>query len=170
MSTSYSELDGRTLPDRPSALLALALADLQRVEKDPLYTVDMSNWHQPVRVPGVPMTCEVCMAGAVLAKTLHLDREDVVRFNPHHEDDEGLCALGFKSYAIDELRQGRVERALELLGDVDGITFSDEDKKTAEAVELDFDGELDDDLYGDDPELFKQRIGELVARLEEEGL
>ncbi len=50
-----------------SELIRLALADLVKVEKDPRYEVYMGLWHIPNG------TCKVCMAGAVMAKTVGID-------------------------------------------------------------------------------------------------
>jgi hypothetical protein len=56
------------LPEKPSALIRLALADLRKVEQDPQYEVDMEKWHHPGA-----QTCMVCLAGAVIAKSLAAD-------------------------------------------------------------------------------------------------
>ena len=55
------------LPDLPSAILRIALEDLEKVSKDSLYIVNPHEWHQPQ--PGIN-PCHVCLAGAVMAKTL----------------------------------------------------------------------------------------------------
>ena len=59
------------LPRKPSDLLALALNDLRKVEKSKKYRVGMYVWHRPA-LDSTP--CEVCMAGAVMAKTLGVSR------------------------------------------------------------------------------------------------
>jgi hypothetical protein len=51
------------LSDVPSELLQQALDDLEKVEADPRYIVDMCRWHQPLE----DQRCAVCLAGAVLA-------------------------------------------------------------------------------------------------------
>lgn len=55
------------LPDKKSELIRLAIADLEKCEQDPNYTIDMTRWHEP-RYDGV---CQVCLAGSVMAKTLN---------------------------------------------------------------------------------------------------
>lgn len=57
-----------TLPDQPSALIRLALSDLQRAEQDPDCEVDMAAWVSR-RSDG---TCVVCLAGAVMGYSLAL--------------------------------------------------------------------------------------------------
>ena len=59
------------LPNKKSELLTLALRDLEVVEKDNKYTVDMGDYyHQTMN------SCYVCLAGAVMANTL--DAESIV--------------------------------------------------------------------------------------------
>lgn len=54
------------LPDKPSELIRLAVADLERAEASPDYIIDMGCWHEPIP-NGL---CAVCFAGAVIAGTL----------------------------------------------------------------------------------------------------
>jgi len=55
-----------TLPDTLSGLLTLALDDLAKCDADLRYIVDMGSWHEPDRQG----RCAVCLAGAVMAKSL----------------------------------------------------------------------------------------------------
>ena len=89
------------LPDKPSKLLKLALNDLKKVEKDDNYRVDMDNWHNSME--GI---CYVCLAGAVMAKTLKIDKE--VNFHPDLEEDFDIYK---KLYALDSLRMGYLKLA-----------------------------------------------------------
>jgi hypothetical protein len=52
-------------PEKLSDLIELALGDLEKVEKDERYRVDMDEWHSPN-----PEACHVCFAGAVIVGTL----------------------------------------------------------------------------------------------------
>lgn len=90
-----------TLPDKPSELILVALADLEAVEKDPAYTVDMAKWH---RFEGG--TCFVCLAGAVLAKTVGLYPQETV--GPHSVKTE----ISDKMRALDSFRTGDVAGGL----------------------------------------------------------
>jgi len=56
-----------TLPTTLSGLLRCAVEDAKKCDKDPRYTLDMTEWHQPI--DGV---CHVCMAGAVIAQRLKM--------------------------------------------------------------------------------------------------
>lgn len=95
------------LPEKPSDLIELALADLRKVEKDERYVVNMRDWHAPAPAFGF---CNVCLAGAVMAGTLG------------HSPDECLTpgdlgpTLDSKLRALDSLRLGRVRTALDYLG------------------------------------------------------
>ncbi len=86
------------LPLLPSALLALALDDLIKVERSKRYMVRMGlAWHQPM-IYGSKAVCSVCMAGVVMAKTLKVDwREDA---RPEDFTDATDCLLD----ALDEAR------------------------------------------------------------------
>lgn len=65
------------LPDKPSALIRLALDDLRKVERDARYAVDMGYWHTGTWEPEHNNTCMVCLAGAVMAGTLGADPTQV---------------------------------------------------------------------------------------------
>lgn len=94
------------LPDKPSELIRLALKDLARVKRDPRYSVDMGTWH------GLDLRgkCHVCLAGAVMACRLPTDPSR--SFHPEN------FSLGIedKLRALDQFRQGKMNRALEHLG------------------------------------------------------
>ncbi|MCY4356881.1 MAG: hypothetical protein OXD01_05090 [Gammaproteobacteria bacterium] len=60
----------RVLPDKPSALLRLALDDMKKCLGDADYYLDAMRWHEPNEQKDV---CQVCAAGAVIAQTLKFD-------------------------------------------------------------------------------------------------
>ncbi len=51
------------LAHTPSRLIRDALKDLRKIERSPLYQVDMNQWHTPNGA------CRVCLAGSVFVKT-----------------------------------------------------------------------------------------------------
>jgi hypothetical protein len=90
-----------TLPDKPSALILLALRDLALVEKDKRYAVDMNNYHFPYG-----KKCAVCFAGAVMAKTFR------TRINTRTTPFELPYHHWSKLLALDCLRLGRIREGL----------------------------------------------------------
>jgi len=57
-----------TLPSDLACLIKVAHDDLVACERDPRYVINMSRWHEP-RADG---KCLVCLAGAVMAKTMKI--------------------------------------------------------------------------------------------------
>ena len=56
-----------TPPAKLSALLALAVGDMERLMEDDRYRPDSSEWHRPIGETG---RCHACLAGAVIAQRL----------------------------------------------------------------------------------------------------
>ena len=89
-----------SLPGKPSELIRIALKDIRKVEKSPLYSIYMDDWHVPMYEGGQQETCQVCMAGAVMAHTLDTDiTKDV---SPGNFDERH--ALN----ALNEFREGNM--------------------------------------------------------------
>jgi hypothetical protein len=91
------------LPKKPSALLRVALADMELCEDNPNFSIDMTSWFSPSVIDD---RCFVCMAGAVMAQTL---KSPTI---------EPLCPSDFDNYvvidalkALDELRRGNIGQA-----------------------------------------------------------
>jgi hypothetical protein len=89
-----------SLPDKPSKLIQLALSDLDWVETDPRYAVDMASWHMPLPA-NYPPKCLVCLAGAVMAHSL--GAPPYAPLNPECYREGGICE---KLMALDALRRG----------------------------------------------------------------
>lgn len=97
------------LPHKPSDLIELALADLIKCERSIKYHIDMSVWHEPNG------TCAVCLAGAVMAKSLGVS---ITADAAPHVDIPNADAG--KLSALDQFRMGDCEMAfLELGGSED---------------------------------------------------
>jgi len=92
----------KRLPDKMSDLLEVALKDLRRAERHPLFTVDMGVWIQPRAV-----RCAVCLAGAALKFELDIKSIDQVISG----NDAGRKAL-----ALNSLRTGSVSHAARFMG------------------------------------------------------
>jgi len=94
------------LPDLPSKLLAIALEELRKVEKNNDYEIEMLVWHSPCFAGA----CQVCLAGAVIVGKLKVPRHQYANASSFHK------SLNRKLEAIDFLRRGFVGDALEILG------------------------------------------------------
>lgn len=81
------------LPEKASDLIRVALADLETIEADPRYMIDMEMWHKP------NSHCKVCLAGAVMAARVDAPKEDLVpsSFGRH---------TGVRLSALNEFRKG----------------------------------------------------------------
>lgn len=96
------------LPDKSSKLLLLALRDLELIERDPNYKVNMTIFHSLAY--SADTKCSVCLAGSVMAKTLKCPK--VLSFNPelypsHIRDKlyllEGMRSGIFKQLGFNEI-------------------------------------------------------------------
>jgi len=133
------------LPELPSDLLATALSDLERVEVDTHYVVNMREWHAP-SVDGT--VCYVCLAGALLTRVLEPDEacgDPATLF-----DTDAVLKL----MAVDLFRCGSVRTALDYLGL--SPAHAPPDRRVV--------------THDEDPELFRLEMRILVGELRECGL
>lgn len=140
------------LPTTPSALIRLALQDLEACEKDARYYIHMGWWHSPSATDNSveKSGCAVCAAGAIMARTLGCSPDQDLL--PDGFDQEVRDAL----LAVDSLRVGDTRWAFEYLGiDVD----------FEEVGLLGF--EITD--YSQDPDQFKADMREYAQHLESRG-
>lgn len=92
------------LPEKPSALLRVALADMKLCEADPKFSIDMNVWFAPEN-----QICKVCLAGSVMAQTLKT------------EISEFLCPTDFEYdytkslMGLNQLRTGQIASAMKFL-------------------------------------------------------
>lgn len=113
------KVNPKLLPERLSAGIRLAVADVVAVERSKKFSMEMSTWLNPKR--GVGKTCEVCFAGAVMVKTLgapstvdkYKPMEDIydelIGTSPQHFDP----AVSNKLNALDYVREYNVVEAIE---------------------------------------------------------
>lgn len=93
------------LPNTLGELLEVALQDLRKCEESDEYTINMLVWYE------TNGRCYVCMAGAVMAKSLGYDESHQIGHNlpvPIRINDSWNAKLE----AINELRKGHIERAM----------------------------------------------------------
>lgn len=134
------------LPDKPSELIRVALADLRKVEAMPdVYKIDMGDWHA---VDDDSNHCFVCLAGSVMAQTLKVDAGS----NCEPWDfDEVTCG---KLEALNEFRAGCVRAGLSCLDVENGPSVDDREMAR----------------YADNPEAFHRDMQTLASDLEAVGL
>ena len=94
------------LPNTLHELLSLALKDLKKCEKDDDYKIEMSVWHEPNQGTNIGV-CEVCLAGAVMAKTLLEDPYEDKWPNLYPEEIKN------KLRAIEDIRTFDIKSAYE---------------------------------------------------------
>ena len=131
------------LPDKLSDLILVALDDLEKVENDERYTVNMDWWHRSGD------TCLVCLAGSVMAKSLDVS-PDRTRF-PNDFDEKTEAKLDALNWA----HVGDVDYALHHL-DVPQSSYTSFNRSVVD--------------YSDDPEQFKADMREIAAVLKEQDL
>lgn len=100
----------KRLPNKLSELMKVALTDLELVESDPSYIIIMDQWHKSQRDSFINK-CEVCAAGAVIAKTLKGDMLQTLLPDDFDDND-----IGEKLRAINSLRVGEFGSAFFELG------------------------------------------------------
>lgn len=98
------------LPRKLSDLILLALDDLAKVERSKKYQVNMGTWHDPNFDDQSQYPCQVCFAGAVIAKTL--------RTEPNREatPEDFPPPTSNRLLALDALRSGNLYAALLNMG------------------------------------------------------
>jgi hypothetical protein len=144
-------MSNQTLPTLPSALIRVAIADLEKAEQDTnTYSINMGDWHRPnaSKTGDAHLTCSVCLAGSVMA--FSLEASDRHSYAPQDYDDATECALE----AINALREGFIAVAQDYLD-------PDMDMPGWEAV--------DDRIvthYEEDPAKFKAEMLQMASDLE----
>lgn len=89
-------------------LMALAVQDLESVIPADMYRVQMSDWHAPLETATGNRVCRVCLAGAVMARSLGASPDQYAL--PKYYPQKTERALR----AIDEFRGGNIRRAFKL--------------------------------------------------------
>lgn len=96
------------LPDKPSDLIELALADLTAVEAQPeVFKVLMDYWLVASEGPSI---CYVCLAGAVMVGTLRCGHDISMFPNEIGDPDTRI-----KLCALNKFREGRIDIAFEYM-------------------------------------------------------
>lgn len=164
-----STLKVKTLPDPPSSLIRLAVTDLELVEVDDKYNIDMyETWHTPAFKENADnfdeddvVSCTVCFAGSVMAKSLeYYSSYDV---NVNEESQENQLKFNF----LNSIRLYQVDQDylyyLEEIGLPVNFPF------TNDRLEVRVQ-KLEKVIYSKNPELFKTNMLKIADLFEEEGL
>lgn len=93
----------KKLPSKPSALIRVALKDLEKAERSRAYSIDMLTWHD-----ASGDRCTVCMAGAVMAYSLGVPRTCTIK--------PAETAFNSQLVGINLLRSGNVRAGLGSMG------------------------------------------------------
>ena len=94
----------KRLPDKPSALIRLALEDLKKVEQLPEYHVDMEYWHTYNIQTIAPGKCTVCLGGAVIAQEFDAPVDEDIYPGGWSIDEDSEQ----KIRALDQFRKGAI--------------------------------------------------------------
>jgi hypothetical protein len=146
-----------TLPTTASALIRLAVDDLEKCENADGYRIDMDTWH---RWDAEEKECAVCLSGSVLAQTLGQ--------SPETDSDFGSgaqAAAADQLDALDDIRRGNVLKALQTLKqpataiELTGTTIAPRPECTWLAA----------NDYAADPDAFKANLRALADLLEKVG-
>jgi len=92
-------------PEKLSDAIRLALRDLELVEKDDRYEIDMEEWHLGAYGN---TRCHVCLAGAVMAKTCNVPIEEELYSHDFKDEWENTFE------ALDYVREFRLGFALDV--------------------------------------------------------
>ena len=143
----------RLLPDLPSALVHTALADLEWCEYHPEYEIDMTIFHTSRDSD----RCRVCLAGAVMARSLEAPLW--LTWGPWDfpEDQHKLRSL-------DSFRGGHIRYGLGQLGLLDDLL--DEDGEMPAGLP----GRISITPYETDRDKFWEDMEEMIRLLEAAGL
>lgn len=147
-----------TLPDKPSELIKVALADLKKAEQDPRYKINMGAWHTGRKYQG-ETTCKVCFAGAVIAFSLGANLNEMML--PSLFDEVTRYKLFFLNRARDAKSVGELLVRWRLF--IHKSLHNKVDKNARKALPAAID-------YEDDVEGFHKRMNKVAKILEELGL
>jgi hypothetical protein len=139
------------LPNKLHAMLTKALDDVEKIEKNGKFKINMNKW----AYRGAAGVCEVCLAGSQLVGRLPRGKFEIDLFDTGAELITESTRK--KLYALNGLRVGSVSCALDDIGigsDVEGPHKLDREVRN----------------YGENPGIWKAQMRLLAAELEEANL
>lgn len=139
------------LPQKQWALLEVALADYDKIVKDPQYEIDMGTWYS--RDPDRNV-CYLCLAGCFLAGSLKWEYGKSFYFK------DLPSSIYSALHTLDELRKGHYINDIYLTGIWPGVRA---DKYESIVLYEKF-------IYGVNPALWREAMTEFVAFLKEKDI
>lgn len=136
----------KTLPNKPSKLIRVAVADLRQVERMKSYEVDMRVFHSGGEKGPNGNPCAVCFAGSVIARTLKAPMEN------HASPIDFNAETRSKLHALDTLRGG----------DITSYLYTGFHKRLPAGITM----EANIPEYEDDPDGFKRKMLDVAKFLE----
>ena len=106
------------LPDKLSELIRVTVKDCRSLDPD-IYFPDSDSWHEPnddFYGEGPPLPVRVCLAGAVIAKSLGQSSTTMVT-----PDSFTSSELNYKLEALEEVRVGKLIQALDCMAAATGM-------------------------------------------------
>ncbi len=151
------------LSDVPSELINQAVCDLEKIEANPKYEVNMGVWHKPIirwqdNAPTEPK-CLVCLAGAVIACELGVLPHEYANIYTHCSREEAQ-----KLSALDDLRNGSIYMGLRALG-VDELVIDEVNTVIMKPIQL----STGWTHYENNPIEFKNQLRAIATKLKELG-
>lgn len=146
-------------PERFSDMILLALEDLEKCEKNPLYIIDMTNWY---RHEGE--TCKVCLAGSVMAQSFGLNQTEEGRNRRIPPSKFGTIA-DMKLTALENVRVGDVQSAL-----LNYYHFEPDKREKIDRYVDEYGVREVIHEYEESEDLFREKLREISEQLREFGL
>lgn len=141
----------KKLPNKPSTLIRLAIADLEKIEKNSDYSIDMYDWHVSSDQTHNGL-CAVCLAGSVIACSL--GKPSFKTVFPSHFPKK----ISRKLFALNEFREGYIKDGLRDFG-ISESKISCLRNKQVDVID-----------YQDNPKQFKKQMRYIAYNLKRAGL
>jgi len=148
------------LPKKASVFLTMALHDLELLESNPYYRIDMEKFCNPDVENNI---CSICLTGAVMANQFDLDKN-----NNYLPTDDLFGVWKEPLMCLEDVRLG----SFDILIDVFEPNLDNTDKKIiVTELEQFYDKHQEQLLDGlklsnyDDPEMFKKMMKSVVSSL-----
>lgn len=153
-------------PKKLSEAILLALSDLEQIEQNKDYVINMNKWHEPIGDK-----CHVCFAGSVMVNTKKIKKNDFI-FSPSYKVGQFSKIWQRVFYSLNNIRLGQIDEAIasfynKNLWQVSSPTG--ENELTYNNI-INFGMNENEFMYRENPQLFKDFMIDIAMYLESEGL